>query len=186
MTSASLRSSSLTATKRPPPRWRLFMLPLRLALLAATLLLTSAATSVSGEVDPLRFFEGRTLSQGRVKVMFHPDYATSSLGQGRIETDGSLTLVQRVVDDGKPPRERRWRVRQVGPGRYSGTMTEAVGPVTIDKVGDRYRFRFLMDGRLNVEQMLTPLPGGRSASNSTKVRKFGLVVATTEGIVRKL
>ena len=111
---------------------------------------------------------------------------TRSTGQGRIEPDGSLYLVQQVFDDGKPPHERRWRVRQVGPGRYTGTMTEASGPVTIDRLGDRFRFSFRMNGRLNVEQMLTPLPGGRSATNNAKIRRFGMVVATTEGIVRKL
>jgi hypothetical protein len=162
------------------------MLVQRLVLLAPTLLLASAATPISGQVDPLRFFEGRTEMQGRVKVMFRKDYATRSVGEGRIEPDGSLTLVQRVFDDGKPPHDRRWRVREVSPGHYSGTMSAAVGPVTIDRVGKRYRFRFRMNGRLIVEQMMTPLPGGKAASNSTKVRKFGLVVATTEGIVRKI
>jgi hypothetical protein len=162
------------------------MLAKRIVLLAPTLLLASAAAPINAQVDPLRFFEGHTEMQGRVKVMLHKAYATRSVGEGRIEPDGSLTLVQRVFDDGKPPHDRRWRVREVGPGHYSGTMSEAVGPVTIDRVGKRYRFRFRMNGRLNVEQMMTPLPGGKAASNSTKVRKFGLVVATTEGIVRKV
>jgi hypothetical protein len=157
-----------------------------LVLLAPALFLTSAATSVSGPVDPLHFFEGRTETQGLVKVLFHKDYLSRSVGQGRIEPDGSLILVQRVFDDGKLPHDRRWRVRQVGPGHYAGTMSEAVGPVTIDKVGELYRFRFKMTGRLNVEQVLTPLAGGRSASTSTKVRRFGFVVATTEGVVRKV
>ena len=165
---------------------------LRLALLAPVLLpvSVSAATSFSvpssAPADPMRFFVGRTESVGRVKVMFHQAYGTRSTGQGRIEPDGSLYLVQQVFDDGKPPHERRWRVRQVGPGRYTGTMTEASGPVTIDRLGDRFRFSFRMNGRLNVEQMLTPLPGGRSATNNAKIRRFGMVVATTEGIVRKL
>ncbi len=95
----------------------------------------------------MRFFVGRTESVGRVKVMFHQAYGTRSTGQGRIEPDGSLYLVQQVFDDGKPPHERRWRVRQVGPGRYTGTMTEASGPVTIDRLGDRFRFSFRMNGR---------------------------------------
>jgi hypothetical protein len=162
------------------------MVRIHLALLAPTLFLTSAATLPAVPVDPLHFFEGRTETQGLVKVLFRKDYLSRSVGEGRIEPDGSLSLVQRVFDDGKPAHDRRWRVRQVGPGRYTGTMTEAVGPVTIDKVGENYRFRFTMDGRLSVEQTLTPLAGGRSASTSTKVRRFGFVVATTEGVVRKV
>jgi hypothetical protein len=164
------------------------MLVPRLALVAPVFLLASAsaAMSMSMPVDPLRFFVGRTESVGRVKVMFQKNYATHSTGVGRIEPDGSLILVQQVFDDGKPPHERRWRIRQIAPGRYTGSMTEAVGPVTIDKVGNGYRFRFAIGGRLSVEQLMAPLPGGRIASSRVKVRKFGMVVATTDGTVRKI
>jgi hypothetical protein len=165
-----------------------FMPRTQLAFIAPILLLASAsaATPARAPIDPMDFFVGRTESVGHVKVMFHKDYGTHGTGEGRIEPDGSLLLVQQVFDDGKPARERRWHVRQTGPGRYAGSMSEASGPVAIEKVGDRYRFQFKMDGRLNVEEMMAPLPGGRSASSSAKIRKFGFVVATTEGIVRKI
>ncbi|HEX8839887.1 MAG TPA: hypothetical protein VF750_05405 [Sphingomicrobium sp.] len=141
---------------------------------------------MTAPVDPLRFFVGRTESVGRVKIMFQKDYSTRSIGEGRIEPDGSLVLVQQVFDEGKAPQERRWHIRQVAPGRYTGTMTEASGPVVIDRVGDRYRFRFPMNGRLAVEQLMAPLPGGQVASSTAKVRKLGLVVATTSGIIRRV
>ena len=179
------------ATQARPPR-RPFMPPLRLALIAPAMLLAPAAPAATAaaaanvSVDPMRFFVGRTETVGQVKVMFHKAYATRSTGQGRIQPDGSLLLVQEVFDAGKPPHERRWHVRQTGPGRYTGTMTDAVGPVMIDRIGDRYRFRFQMDGRLSVEQMLVPLAGGRAASSSVKIRKFGMVVATTDGLVRQV
>ena len=161
----------------------------RLAIAAP--LLTIAATplasaSTQAQVDPLRFFEGRTETQGTVKVMFHKPYRTRSVGSGRIEPDGTLTLVQRVEDEGKPPHERRWRVQRTGPDQFRAFMTEAVGPVMIDKVGDAYRFRFKLKGNLNAEQMLTPLPGGRSARNSVKVKRMGITVATTDGTIRKI
>jgi hypothetical protein len=154
-------------------------------LAAPVLLAVSVPASAQEEVNPLRFFEGRTESQGMVKVMFQKAYWSRSIGQGRIERDGSLTLVQRVEDEGKPPHERRWRVREVAPGRFAGTMSDASGPVTIEKTGDGYRFRFSMKGNLNVEQWLTPLPGRKSASSSTKVRRFGLIIATVESVIRK-
>jgi hypothetical protein len=161
------------------------MHPLHIA--AAPLLLAASAPSpVERRLDPLLFFVGSTESVGRVNVIFQKEYGTHSTGEGRIESDGSLLLIQQVFDDGKSPHERRWHIRQVGPGRYTGTMSEAVGPVMIDKVGERYRFRFAMDGRLSVEQMMASLPGGRLASSSAKIRKFGFVVATTDGIVRRL
>jgi hypothetical protein len=65
-------------------------------------------------------------------------------------------------------------------------MSEAVGPVLIDKVGGAYRFRFNLKDNLRGEQMLTPLPGGREAQSNLKVKKMGITVATTDGIVRKL
>jgi hypothetical protein len=172
----------------PPLSFSLLMLTARLALAAPALLLAAplASASMQALVDPLRFFEGRTETQGTVRVMFHQPYGTHSIGDGRIEPDGSLTLVQRVQDDGKPLHERRWHVRQTAPDRFTASMTDAVGPVTIDRVGDRYRFRFTLKGNLSAEQILTPLPGGRSARNSLRVKRMGITVATTEGTIRKL
>lgn len=153
--------------------------------LAAPILIAAAPAAAATQVNPLSFFEGRTESASTIKVMFKKPYRGFSAGRGRIEPDGSLTLVQQVRDDGEAPHERRWRVRQVGPGRFAGTMSDASGPVTIEQVGNRYRFRFKMKGKLNVEQWLTPLPGGASAISSMKVRRLGLVVANIEGMIRK-
>jgi len=77
-------------------------------------------------------------------------------------------------------------VRRTSADQYLASMSDAVGPVTIDKVGERYRFRFTLKGNLRAEQMLTPLPGGQSARNSLKVKRMGITVATTEGTIRKI
>lgn len=108
------------------------------------------------------------------------------MGRGQIEADGSLLLVQRVQDAGQPAYVRKWQIRRVGPGRYTGTMSQASSVVTIEQVGNRYRFTFRMNGNMSVEQWLTPLPGGLSASSDMTVRKFGLTVARSTGVVRKL
>jgi len=152
--------------------------------LAAAVLLSAPATAAP-QVHPLHFFEGRTESNGTVKAFMKKPYRTRSVGRGRIETDGSLSLVQRVDDEGKPPRERRWRISQISSGRFSGTMSDASGPVTIDEVGGRYRFRFKMKGNLSVEQWLAPAVGGMSARNRMTVRKFGMIVGTGDGMIRK-
>ena len=154
--------------------------------IAAPFLLAAAIPAPAEKTDPLRFFAGRTETVGTVKVLFKKPYRSRSLGQGRIESDGSLTLVQRVEDEGKPPHERRWRVREAGPGHFTGSMSEAAGPVEIDEVDGRYRFRFTMKGHLSVEQWLTPMPGATAAKTITRIRKFGMTVATTEAMVRKL
>jgi hypothetical protein len=97
-----------------------------------------------------------------------------------------LNLVQRVHEDGRPPFDRRWRMKQVGPGRFTGTMSEATGPVIVEEVGGSYRFRFKMKGNLSIEQWLTPLPGGRSAHSKISIRKFGVTVGRSDGSIRKL
>jgi hypothetical protein len=157
--------------------------PLLVALAASFLAVPAPGAPLT---DPLRFFEGRTESKGTVRVFMRKSYQTRSVGQGRIEPDGSLSLVQQVKDEGKPPRERRWRIRQVGPHRFVGTMSEASGPVTIDDVEGRYRFRFKIKGNMSVEQWLDPLDGGMAARNSMTVRKFGMTVGTGEGMIQKL
>ncbi len=136
--------------------------------------------------DPLRFFEGRTESVSMVKVFAKKPFQSRSIGRGEIGSDGTLFLVQRVEEDGKTPFDRRWRIRQAGPGRFSGTMSEAKGPVTIEEVGGRYHFQFKMKGNVSVEQWLAPLPDGKSARSKITFRKFGLTVGHSEGVVRKL
>lgn len=136
--------------------------------------------------DPLRFFEGRTESVSTVKVITKKAFLSRSLGRGEIKPDGTLLLVQRVEDDGQPPFDRRWRIRQVGPGRFTGTMSEAKGPVTVEEIGGRFRFRFKMKGNVSVEQWLTPMPDGRSARSKVTIRKLGITVGHSEGTIHKL
>jgi hypothetical protein len=144
------------------------------------------AAADAGIRQPLRFFEGRTEMQAVVKVIMKRPYRSKTLGQGRILRDGSLALLQQVYDEGQAPEQRRWKVRQVAPGRYAGTMTDAIGPVAVDEVNGRYRFKFTMKGDLDVEQWLTPAPDGNSAQSALTVRKFGMKVASSTGFVRRI
>ena len=158
------------------------LVPLALASMA----LSSGAGGAGQADNPMTFFEGRTESISTIKVVMKKPMQSRSIGRGQILPDGSLSLVQRVEEGDRKPFERRWKIRQVGPGRFTGTMTEAKGPVTIDEIGDRYRFRFTMKGNLAVEQWLTPLPGGKSASTRVTIKKFGMAVAKAEGTIRKI
>ena len=137
-------------------------------------------------IRPIDFFEGTTISEGTLKVAMRQAARTRSVNRGSIEPDGTLVLIQQVEDQGKPPEERRWRIRQTGPRTYSGTMSQASGPVTVEQVGARYRFRFRMKGSLSVEQWLQPHADGKTARSVITVRKFGLTVATSEATIRKV
>lgn len=155
-------------------------------LLAVACLTLAAPAAAAPPPSPLAFFEGRTISEGTTKVVLRKAARALSHGVGRIEPDGALLLVQQVDDEGEPRKERRWRIRQVAPNRYAGTMTDAVGPVSVDQVGTRFRFRFRMKGGLGVEQWLTPLADGTAAKSTLTVRKFGITVATGEAVIRKV
>jgi hypothetical protein len=166
-------------------RLLLAALPIALAGASASAL-AEAASAQRATTDPLHFFEGRTEMVSTVKVVTRKPYKSRTLGKGEIGSDGVLTLIQQVQEAGKSPHDRKWRMRKVGPNRYSGTMTEAVGPVTVDEIGGRYRFRFKMKGNLSIEQWLTPQPGGTSAQSKVTIRKLGMTVGRSDGVIRKL
>lgn len=124
--------------------------------------------------------------EGTTKVVMRKPYRARSVGLGRIESDGALLLVQQVEEGGEPRKERRWHIRRVAANRFSGTMSDAVGPVTVDQIGGRFRFRFRMKGGLAVEQWLTPHADGKTAGSSLTVRKLGLQVASGQAVIRKV
>jgi hypothetical protein len=153
---------------------------------ALTLAMPTGAGAADKLADPLSFFEGRTETVSTVKMVMKKPFKSRSLGRGKLLGDRSLDLVQRVEDEGRPPHERRWKIRQVGPGRFAGTMSEAVGPVTIEETPKGYRFRFKLKDNMAVEQWLMPMAGGKAARSKVTVRRFGIAVFKSDGVVRKL
>ena len=155
-----------------------------LAVIAVTLL-PSAAVADSDRA-PLQFFNGKTEMVSTIKVIMKKPFRSRAIGNGRILSDGSLSLAQQVFDEGQPTKQRNWKIRQVASGQYAGTMTEAVGPVTVDEVDGKYRFKYKMKGNLAVEQWMTPLAGGNAAKSTVTVRKFGMKVASSTGIIKRV
>ena len=162
---------------------RLLFAALPIALVGASA--SAVTSSPDPKTDPMRFFDGKTESLSTIKLIMRKPYKSRTIGDGAI-AEGVLNLIQRVHEDGKSPYDRRWRMKQVGPGRFAGSMSEAAGPVTVEQVGERYRFRFKMKGGLSVEQWLIPLPGGNSAYSKMSVRRLGLTVGRSEGTIRKI
>ena len=153
-----------------------------LGALAALVSISAAAEPTS----PIRFFEGRTEMISVVKVAMKRPYQSTAISDGRILPDGSLVLVQSVHDERRPAQKRYWKVKQVRSGLFTGTMSDAIGPIVAQEIDGNYRFRFKLKGDLAVEQWLRPLPGGRIAKSNTTVRKFGMTIATSEGTIRRM
>lgn len=164
------------------------MMPVRriLPAIVCAIIPSSVAHAIPGPAtDPLQFFEGRTDTVTTMKVVAQKPLVSRSRGVGRIKPDGSLELTQYVKEDGNPEFQRSWHIREVAPGHYVGTMSQAKGPVSIQRMGGRYVFRFAMKGHLNVEQWLTPEPSLNAARMELTIRKLGVRVAHAEGWIRR-
>ena len=147
-------------------------------------LLLAAAPPASA---PEHFFVGRTEGSGTVQMIMAGSHKVRDVSRGRLDKSGALILDQIVYEEGKPARRRSWRLVRSGPNRVSGTISDAVGPVTGDISGNvlhlRYRAR---EANAQVEQWITLHPGGRTASNRMVFKKFGFKAATLNSTIRKL
>lgn len=118
--------------------------------------------------------------------MIGKEKRTQTVSVGRVDNDGWLVLDQKVAVQGDPIRHRHWRLKQTGPGRFSGTISDAKGPVEAEVSAQSVRIRYVMKGGIKVDQTLTPLPGGQALNNHSIFRKFGMKVATlTERIEKR-
>lgn len=136
--------------------------------------------------DAIRFFEGRTQGQGVLRVALGGQRSIRVASRGRREADGALVLEQTIEEEGSPARNRTWRIREIAPGRYAGSLSDAAGPVTGETAGNRLHLSFRMRGGLDADQWLTLAPDGRSARNVLVVRKFGLTIAALDETIRRL
>ena len=136
--------------------------------------------------DPIAFFTGRTEGHATLHKIFSAPHAVRVEGRGHVTADGVLVLNQKVFKDGKKPTNREWRIHKVAPGRYTGTLTDAKGPVEADVSGNRLHIRFTMKGGFPTQQWLTLAPDGQSADNIMQVRKLGLTVASLHETIRRL
>lgn len=134
---------------------------------------------------PERFFAGRTEGHGRLKLIFSSPRAIHVRSEGAVQGDGTIVLDQVIDEEGKPSRTRRWRLRHEGGGRYSGTLTDAQGPVAGRVQGNALHLRFRAYG-LAVEQRIFLQPDGRTALNRMTLRKFGIPVARLDETIRRV
>lgn len=155
-------------------------------LLSFTPLLALAAAQQAPADALERFFAGRTEGTGSVRIILSGSSAIRSQGRGRILPDGGLQLEHVVHQEGAATRRRTWQMRRVGPGRYTGTISDARGPVTATATGNRVHVTYRTGEGHNVEQWLTFSADGRTATNRMTFRRLGMRVATLEETIRKV
>lgn len=146
---------------------------------------TARFAAPSPPFEPAAFFAGASHGEARLKILFRAPQRVTVDSLGRVGADGVLLLDQRIRQGDAPVRERRWRIRPDGPGRYVGSLTDAEGPVTGEVEGNRLHLHFRTHGGLDMEQWLFLEPGGQVAHNRMVVRKLGLTVAVLDEVIRR-
>lgn len=134
--------------------------------------------------DPIAFFQGSTRGTGQLKLALSRPVPVEVRSEGTLQPDGSLLLEQRISEGTKPPRTRQWRIRRTPAGGYTGTLSDARGPVTGAVEGDRLHLAYKGKG-VRIEQWLVLAPDGRSAQNRLVARKLGVVVAELDETIRR-
>ena len=161
------------------------------AAVAAALTLSGCASNAalpatSGTAfNPVAFFAGRTHGEATLDTLVDSPVRVTVDSVGRVQGN-TLVLDQSIRTGDKAARTRRWIMLPVGASRFSGTLTDAIGPVHGTTAGPRAYIRYTMKGGFQVEQQLALQRGGRVVLNRLEVTKMGVRVATLEETIRKL
>lgn len=156
-----------------------------LLLLPLALLLTGCVggsgraglASDTPRFDVARAFVGVSAGEGRLKIAFRRTRAVRVASTGHRAGDGTIVVDQIITEPGRKTSTRQWRLREVAPGRYAGSLSDAAGPVEGVVHGNCLELRFRMKGDLTAHQWLFAMPDGRTIQNRMSIRKSGIIVA---------
>jgi len=158
-------------------------------LTAAALLLVAAAVPAAADTDPkldmIGFFTGKTHADNVIKIALHGPHKLIVDSVGGRNKEGEFILIDNVQEEGKPARKRTWAMHPNGANRFTGSLSDAIGPVDVVVAGTSATIRYVMrDGNMKIEQRLSLQPNG-TLTNTVMARKFGLKFATVQGTIRK-
>lgn len=156
------------------------------ALAAVAMTLAGAAAAPAPALDMTAFFTGRTHAENVMKIVFKRPSRLVVDSIGGKGDRGDFVLIDTVHEEGKPVRTRKWIMRSAGINRFTGTLSDATGPVDVAVSGRHAVIRYTMKGGLKVIQRMDLQADGRTLSNHVVVRKFGLKFASVDGTIRKL
>lgn len=139
----------------------------------------------NAELDPIAFFIGVSHGKGKLKKLFSDPVSVTVDSVGRRE-GGALIIDQTIREGSESPGVRRWTMQQIAPDHYTGTLTDAAGPIEVMVAGARANIRYEMDGGLKVNQQLALQSDGRTLLNRLQVTKLGVQVALLQERIRKL
>ena len=158
-------------------------------LLAAAGLALAAASpeAVPHQLDMMAFFTGNTHADNVIRITLHGPHKLIVDSVGGKNKEGEFLLIDTVREEGKPVRKRIWVMHAVSPGHFTGTLSDAAGPVDVQIDGDSVTIRYTMsEGHLAIVQQMQLQADGRSLSNHAVAKRFGITFAHVDGTVRKL
>lgn len=166
--------SSVTARSAP--------LLLALALSGCT---ASDLPAGTAPLDPIAFFAGRSEGTATLDPIIGGSVPVRVESSGSRTQAGGLTLIQRISEGRKPDRIRTWIMQPVGPGRYTGSLTDAKGPVAITVTGPRAVIRYVTPSGMKIRQQLALQQDGRTIHNRLEAYKYGIRLAVLTETIRK-
>ena len=159
---------------------------MKTATTLVTLALASAAPAAEAKLDMLAFFSGHTHADNLIKIALHGPHKLIVDSIGGRNKEGQFVLIDTVQEEGKPTRKRTWVMHPDGPNHFTGSLSDANGPVDVTVSGNSASIRYVMkEGGLKVQQDLQLRSDG-TLSNHVIAKKFGLKFAQVDGTIRKL
>jgi hypothetical protein len=155
-------------------------------LLAALAIVAAVPATAAPKLDMVAFFTGKTHGENVMKVMFKRPAKLVTDSFGGKGDRGDFVLIDTVHEERKPVRTRKWIMKPAGPNHYTGSLSDAVGPVDVTVDGDTAIVRYAMKGGIKVEQKMQLRADGKTLTNMIIVKKLGLKVAQIDGAIRKL
>lgn len=153
-------------------------------MIIAALALASAANPPT--LDMTAFFAGKTHADNVINMAFHGPHKLIVDSVGGHNKEGEFVLIDTVREEGKPVRTRTWVMHSDGPNHFTGSLSDAIGPVDVAVSGDAAEIRYLMkEGHVKIVQRIQLQGDGKSLSNHVVAKKFGLSVAHVDGTIRK-
>ena len=146
-----------------------------------------ALAAARASLDMTGFFAGKSHADNVIKIAFHGPHKLIVDSVGGRNKEGEFVLIDTVREEGKPDRTRTWVMHPVGPDRFTGVLSDAIGPVDVVVHGDSATISYVMkDGHLKIVQQIQLEADGKTLSNHVIAKKFGLTFAHVDGTIRKL
>lgn len=161
------------------------VLLLPLALTACGSSAPEAPPTTAAVLDPIAYFTGHAEGRATLHKLIGSPEPILVHSDGRPDGTGGVLLDQRIEEPGKPARVRSWHLMPSGPGRFTGSLTDANGPVIATVAGPRLEIAYPMKGGLKAHQILILRSDGRTLDNRLIVTKLGLELARVDEVITK-